>query len=120
MPKKHRPNLRQKAKKIAEFLRSRVLDERGWLHAQFLSHGLPVLLDSPQQKSLRFAVLRGWLTVEKTTSRGSVVSAHFLENGASMEIAKSAAEKYDACNGRGDWRASDGLPAAVRTRVVLR
>ncbi len=100
MPRKHRPDLHDYAKRIAEHVRERVFEEEGWLIEQFASSA-PIEIDAKLQKHMRFAFLRGWLLAEE--ARVPKVRAYFLGQAATSSIAQRAAESFVANNGRGDW-----------------
>jgi hypothetical protein len=108
MPLKHRPEIRDYAKRVAEHVRSRVFEEHDWLRDQFASSAIPIGVDA--QTPLRFAFLQGWLLVEKTTPRGITVSAHFLAVEATPSTAKRAAQRFVASKGAGNWRQADSGP----------
>ena len=66
------------------------------------------LIDVNTQTPTRFALVDGWLLVKTTTKKGLmvgvVVEAYRLECGATPSKAKSAAERFIANNGKGEWR----------------
>jgi hypothetical protein len=100
--KKHRRDVHAFALRVGKYVRNRVFAERDWLQKQFATRA--TLIDVNSQSPIRFALLDDWLLVETTTKKGTTVEAYRLECGATLSIAKSAAERFIANNGKGEWR----------------
>jgi hypothetical protein len=104
MPSKHRRDLHDYALRVAKHVRTRVFEEEDWLREQFATTATPIEVDAKTRKPTRFAFLQGWLLVEETYRKGSRVRAYSLGAEATQSLAKRAAERFVANDGRGDWR----------------